>query len=61
MAPLPLVELMTVGEVAEALAVSVSTVWRLIRRGELRHVRPRPTLVRIRRADLEAFMEARGG
>lgn len=50
--------LLTVKEVAELLTVSPGFVQGLIRRGELPAVRPSEAMVRIARADLEAYVES---
>jgi excisionase family DNA binding protein len=49
--------LMTVSEVAEQLRVSNMTVYRLIRAGDLAAIRVGKNY-RIRRADLDAYLEA---
>ncbi len=50
--------LLTVREVAERLAVSTATVYALVERGELPHVRV-SNAIRVAPADLAAFIEAR--
>lgn len=50
-------DLLTVREVARRLAVSVPTVRRLLRDGRLPHVRPSPGAVRVKPADLAAYIE----
>jgi excisionase family DNA binding protein len=50
--------LLTVREVAALLSVATATVYDLVERGELAHVRV-SNAIRIARADLEAFL-ARG-
>ncbi len=47
---------MTTADVAQALAVSRSTVFRLVDRGELSHIRI-GHLVRFRRTDLRVYVE----
>ncbi len=49
-------QLMTTADVAQALAVSRSTVFRLVDRGELSHIRI-GHLVRFRRTDLRVYVE----
>ena len=49
--------LMTVREVAETMRVSTMTVYRLIKSGDLRALRVGAHF-RIRRVDLDAFLEA---
>lgn len=44
------------GEVADMLSVSVSTVDRLARRGEITKVRPSPGSVRYRRDEIEEYL-----
>ncbi len=52
--------LLTILEVAEQLAVSRKTVWRMIKRGELRVVRFSRRLMRVRLSELGAIIR-RGG
>ena len=53
--------LITVNEAAARLGLSPLTIRRLIREGKLPHVRPTPRAVRVREADLEAFLQGRIG
>ncbi len=55
---MPREALMTVAEVSEYLACSVSMVRRLAQRSEIPHYRL-GRLVRFRRADVDAWLEAR--
>lgn len=48
-----------VREAAAYLAVSVSTVWRMVRNGTLPHVRVGPKAVRLRVGDLDRYLEER--
>lgn len=48
---------LTVDEAARELRVSKSQIWEWIRTGQLRSVSLAPKVRRIRRADLEAFMD----
>ena len=51
-------QLMTIKEVAEYLRISKATVFRLMRNGELPSIKfSAKRFTRIRRADLEAFIE----
>ncbi len=51
-------QLMTIQEVAEYLRVSKSTVFRLMREGELPSIKfSAKRFTRIKRSDLEAFIE----
>lgn len=50
-------DLLTVREAARRLAVSVPTVRRLLRDGKIPHVRPSPGVVRVKAADLDAYIE----
>ena len=51
--------LMTYSEAARYLAVGRSTLYDLVGRGELPVVRMGPRCVRLRRQDLDQFVEAR--
>ncbi|MCS6869373.1 helix-turn-helix domain-containing protein [Thermus sp.] len=53
--------LLTYAEVERALGVSRSTVWRLVRAGHLKLVRPTPRSARITRESLEAFLRSLEG
>lgn len=48
-----------VREAAAYLALSVSTVWRMVRNGTLPHVRLGPKAVRLRVGDLDRYIEER--
>ena len=50
--------LLTVREVAAALKVSTATVYRLVERGELAHLRV-SNAIRIRVVDMESFVRRR--
>lgn len=50
-------ELLTLQQVGEVLQVSRRTVERMIERGELTAIRIGPRLIRIRRADLNAYIQ----
>ena len=52
-------ELLTVEQAADALQLHPDTVRRYIRERKLRAVRLSPTNVRIRRSDLDKFIEER--
>lgn len=52
-------ELLTPSEVANELRISVKTVQRLLRDGELPHIDHGYRLKRIRRSDLNAYIEKR--
>ncbi len=52
--------LLTVRDVAERLAVSTATVYALVERGELAHVRV-SNAIRIARSDLITYLERNGG
>ena len=52
-------EFLTVEQVAERLQMHPDTIRRYIRQKKLRAVRISPTNVRIRRSDLEKFIEER--
>jgi excisionase family DNA binding protein len=54
----PFPDLLTAREVAEAMRVSTMTVYRLIKAGDLPAIRVGKHL-RIRRAELEAYLDAR--
>ena len=51
-------DLMTAGEVARRLGVSVATVYALVERGELSHVRV-SNAIRVEAAVLEAYVASR--
>jgi excisionase family DNA binding protein len=48
---------LTVQDVADILAVSVWTVRRLIHNGDLKHYRLTAGVIRVRRADLDRFLD----
>lgn len=50
--------LLTYDQAAERMGCSTSTVRRLVRDGELLAVRPRPNIVRIPQAALDAYLTA---
>jgi excisionase family DNA binding protein len=50
-------QLLTVRQVAEQLAVSTATVYALVERGELRHVRV-SNAIRVASVDLDAYLAA---
>ncbi|MBI3182075.1 MAG: helix-turn-helix domain-containing protein [Myxococcales bacterium] len=52
--------MLTVRQVAERLGVSTATVYALVERGELAHVRV-SNAIRVAPADLAAYLEARRG
>lgn len=52
--------LLTISEVAEQLAVSRKTVWRMIKRGELPTVRFGRRIMRVRLKDLVAMISSGG-
>ncbi len=54
-------ELLTVVEVAERLKVNQQTVRNWLDRGDMRETRVGSRRVRIRKSDLEAFLQARSG
>jgi len=54
------VRLLTVRDVAERLAVCTATVYALIERGEIRHLRV-SNAIRIHPDDLEAFITGKRG
>jgi len=58
-------ELLTIKEAASLLKTSEFTIYRLMRQGELRCIRKGKRFTRIRKADLEAFLQkytvTRGG
>jgi len=54
------VRLLTVREVAERLAVCTATVYALVERGEIRHVRI-SNAIRVHPDDLEAFITGKRG
>ena len=56
----PVERLLTVREVAAALQVSTATIYELVGRGELPHVRV-SNAIRVRAADLAAFVGGWGG
>ena len=49
-----------VEEVARELCISASATYELIRRGKLKALRMGRKLIRVRRADLEAYIEGLG-
>jgi excisionase family DNA binding protein len=49
--------LLRLGEVADKLQVSLSTVRRLVKTGELKAIRPGKRLIRVRPADLDAYIQ----
>ena len=51
------VRLLTVREVAERLAVCTATIYALVERGEIRHMRI-SNAIRVHPDDLEAFIKA---
>jgi excisionase family DNA binding protein len=55
-----MVRLLTVREVAERLAVCTATVYALVERGEIRHVRV-SNAIRIHPDDLGAFITGKRG
>ena len=55
----PDLELLKISQAAEILQQEKTTVWRLCREGKLPHIRLSARTYRIRRADLEAFINAR--
>lgn len=50
-------ELLTVDEVAEWLAISKPTLWRMIRRGEIPVVKIAQRTIRIKLTDIEDYIE----
>ena len=54
------VRLLTVREVAERLAVCTATVYALVERGEIRHLRI-SNAIRVHPDDLEAFVAGKRG
>ena len=50
---------MTPKQVAEAIQVSVETIWEKCRSGELGHIRLSPRCYRIRGVDLEKYLNSR--
>jgi len=53
--------LLGMGEAAKMLGVSRPTLWRLIQSGRLEKVELLPNSYRIRRADIEALVQKKGG
>lgn len=52
-------QLLTVKEAASYLGVSESTVWKLLREGDLQSVKVLPTTTRITREALQTFIKER--
>jgi excisionase family DNA binding protein len=51
--------IMTPKQAAEAIQVSVETIWEKCRSGELGHIRLSPRCYRIRGVDLEKYLNSR--
>lgn len=51
-------DMLTIAEVAPLLSMSEETVRHIIRKGKLPAIRPSERVIRIQRADLEAFIDA---
>lgn len=50
-------EYLTIRQIAEMLSISTASAWGLVARRELPHLRVSARLVRVRRADLVAYIE----
>ena len=51
-------EMMTIAEAAELLGISEAGMYRLCARGAIDHYRPMPRAIRLRRRDVDAYLES---